>query len=172
MCNVLLFVIGVFDALFLFVVFNFQSELTVKCHEVIALKSEVRDLLQKLESKERRIQELEGKRPERCVDGVADDNTCDKLAEDKFYSIVGRLNEQVRRVINIRYFVYTCTRIDVAVHRYLIIFYLFRLLYYFQKFSSLSPVHPTCSPHPLLTIITNDSDPVTFFLPALDLVLI
>lgn len=84
---------------------------------MIALKSEVRDLLQKLESKERRIHELEGKRPERCVDRDGDGNVCDdQLAEDKLYSIVGRLNEQVRRrIVYIWFFVYTC--LDVTVHR-------------------------------------------------------
>lgn len=98
----------VFDASYLFIELNFQSELTVKCHEVIALKSEVRDLLQKLESKERRIHELEGKRSERCVnDDDGGDAFDDQLTEDKLYSIVGRLNEQVRRrVVNIWFIVH------------------------------------------------------------------
>lgn len=77
---------------------NFQSELTTKGHEVIALKSEVRDLLQKLESKERRINELEGRRLEgRNSDNGGDGNNCnnDQLAADKLCSLVGRLNEQV-----------------------------------------------------------------------------
>lgn len=75
----------------------FQNELTTKGHEVIALKSEIRDLLQKLESKERRIDEIEGRRPERRdSDNVGDGNCCDdQLAADKLCSLVGRLNEQV-----------------------------------------------------------------------------
>lgn len=75
----------------------FQGELTAKGHEVIALKSEIRDLLQKLESKERRIDELEGRRPERCDSGNGGEGNCcdDQLAADKLCSLVERLNEQV-----------------------------------------------------------------------------
>lgn len=63
------------------------------------MKSEVRDLLQKLESKERRIHELEGKRgPESCdVDNDSNNRCDDQLAAAKLYTLVGRLNEQVRR---------------------------------------------------------------------------
>lgn len=80
-------------------VFSAQSELTAKGHEVIALKSDVRDLSQKLESKERRVRGLDveeaNRPPERC-DG--DGNCCDdRLAADKLYSLVRRLNERVRR---------------------------------------------------------------------------
>lgn len=91
----------------LFVRFNgydFQNELTVKGHEVIAVKSEVRDLLQKLESKERRIHELEGKRPEKfddCSvegDGTNVDSDYDDQSKDQLYSLVRRLDEQVRCV--------------------------------------------------------------------------
>lgn len=72
---------------------HFQSELTSKGHEVITLKSEVRDLLQKLESKERHIHKLEETRPER-YDEV--DSSCnDRLTADNLYSVIGRLNEQV-----------------------------------------------------------------------------
>lgn len=64
--------------------------------------------MQKLESKERRIHELEGKSPERCVsNGNYNDSNCsdNQLTADKLYSLVGRLNEQVRhRIINIRFF--------------------------------------------------------------------
>lgn len=74
-----------------------QSELTTKGHEVIALKSEIRDLLQKLESKERRIRELEKKRSEVCGAGGDGGNRCDdQLASDKLCSFIERLNQQVR----------------------------------------------------------------------------
>lgn len=81
----------------IFIFIHFQNELTTKGHEVIALKSEIRDLLQKLESKERRIDEIEGRRPERRdSDNGGDGNCCDdQLAADKLCSLVGRLNEQV-----------------------------------------------------------------------------
>lgn len=69
---------------------------------MIALKSEVRDLLQKLESKERRIHELDGKRTITRDDEV-DGNCCDdQLAADKLYTLIGQLDEQVIHVI-IRY---------------------------------------------------------------------
>jgi len=64
---------------------------------VIALKSEIRELLQKLESKERRIDELEGRRLERSNSDNGGDGNCydDQLEADKLCSLVGRLNEQV-----------------------------------------------------------------------------
>lgn len=63
---------------------------------MITLKSEVRDLLQKLESKERRIRELEGKRTVTCDNNV-DGNCCDdQLAANKLYTLIGQLDEQVR----------------------------------------------------------------------------
>lgn len=77
---------------------RFQSELTAKGHEAIALKSEIRDLLQKLELKERRVHELEGKCPERCGDDGDGGNRRDNRPSDTLYSLVGRLNEQVSYV--------------------------------------------------------------------------
>lgn len=62
---------------------------------MIALKSEVRELLQKLESKERRIDELEGRRLERSNSDSGGDGNDDQLSADKLCSLVGRLNEQV-----------------------------------------------------------------------------
>lgn len=64
---------------------------------MITLKSEIRDLLQKVESKERRIDEIEVRRPERSDSGNGGDGNCcdDQLAADKLCSLVGRLNEQV-----------------------------------------------------------------------------
>jgi len=62
---------------------------------VIALKSEVRELLQKLESKERRIDELEGRRLEKSNSDHGSYGNDDQLAADKLCSLVGRLNEQV-----------------------------------------------------------------------------
>lgn len=156
----------VFDALYLFFVFNFQNELTAKCHEVIALKSEVRDLLQKLESKERSIHDLEGKRPARCVDGENDGNACDELTEDKLYSIVGRLNEQVYTVISIRLFMCIYTRTEVSVHQCLIIIFLLFSSGFFithQKFSSQSPTHLTSSPVPALSLNHALSGPPDLF---------
>lgn len=85
--------------LYIFIVNCFQNELTAKGHEVISLKSEIRDLLQKLESKERRIHELEGKRMDRC-DGDVDGNCCDdQLAAEKLYTLIGQLDDQVCHVV-------------------------------------------------------------------------
>lgn len=75
------------------------------------MKSEVRDLLQKLESKERRIHELEGKRGSESCDVDNDNNRCDdQLAAAKLYTLVGQLNEQVRRLMfNFSFIHYTFT---------------------------------------------------------------
>lgn len=68
---------------------------------MIALKAEVRDLLQKFESKERRTREVEGKSPEKYndegIEGDGDGSRSDyDQEEDKLYSLVRRLDEQVR----------------------------------------------------------------------------
>lgn len=78
------------------------------------MKSEVRDLLQKLESKERRIHELEGKRgPESCdVDNDSNNRCDDQLAAAKLYTLVGRLNEQVRFFVYSSY-IYTTNVTEV-----------------------------------------------------------
>lgn len=90
------------------VVLFFQNELAANGQEVIALKSQVRDLLQKLESKERRYRDERGTtdRPEKCDDDADDDDDVDNLRDDRLTtttaddddlcSLVERLNEQVR----------------------------------------------------------------------------
>jgi len=101
----------------LFFCFGPQNELTTKGLEVIALKSEVRDLSKKLESKDRRVRRLDadGNRPE--GGGGGGGNCCDdQLAADKLYSLVGRLNEQVRTLdIAVLAFSKLCVRWETRV---------------------------------------------------------